>query len=100
MSFRQSGIPGILLTDYGMATGVEELVSPGGRVIVAIEPICDFLVVPPLFTETAYRVKQELLILRIGCYPEICYADRQGKGEIDIYVRLVGFLPPSKTIPQ
>ena len=83
-----------------MATGIKELLASGGRVIVAIKPICDLLVIPPLFTETTYRVIQELLILRIGCYPEICYADRQGEGEIEIYVRLVGFLPPIKTIPQ
>ena len=83
-----------------MATGIKELLASGGRVIVAIKPICDLLVIPPLFTETLNGVKQELLILRIGCYPEIRYTDRQGKGEIDIYVRLVGFLPPNKTIPQ
>ena len=90
----------MLLFDDGLATGVKELLPPRSRVIVGIEPICDFLVVPPLFTETAYRVIQELLILRIGCYPEICYTDRQGKGEIDIYVRLVGFLPTSKIIQR
>ena len=56
MSFGQSGISGILLTDYGMATGVIELLAPGGRVIVAIEPICDLLVVPPFLTKTAYGV--------------------------------------------
>ena len=44
----------MFLFDDGMATGVKELLAPWGRVIVAIEPICDFLVIPPLLTELAY----------------------------------------------
>ena len=54
MSFRQSRIPGILLFDDGMGTGVIELLAPCGRVIVAIEPIGNLLIVPPLLTKTAY----------------------------------------------
>ena len=71
-----------------------------GRVIVAIEPIGNLLIVPPLLTETAYPVVQELLVGGIWCYPEVCDADRQGKGEINIYVRLVGFLPTNKIIQR
>ena len=83
-----------------MGTGVIELLTPYRLVVVAIEPICDLLEVPLLLTKISNGVVKELLILRIWCNPEICYANRQGEGEIDIYVRLVGFLPPSKTIPQ
>ena len=46
----------MLLFDNGMATGVIELFVPCHLVIVAIESICDFLVVPPLLTKLAYRV--------------------------------------------
>ena len=52
--FRQSRIPGILLFDDRYCVGIQELVSPGGRVIVAIEPIGNLLIVPPLLTKTAY----------------------------------------------
>jgi hypothetical protein len=75
--------------------------SSWGRVIVAIEPIGNLLVVPPLLTETAYPVVQELLVGGIWCYPEVCDADRQGKGKKDINsVILCGFLPPSKIIQR
>ena len=46
----------MFLFDDGMATRVIELLTPCRRVIVAVEPICDFLVVPPLLTKLAYRV--------------------------------------------
>ncbi len=54
MPFRQCRIPGILLFDDGMGTGVIELLVPGGLVIVAIEPIRNLLIVPPILTKTAY----------------------------------------------
>jgi hypothetical protein len=44
------------------------------------------LVVPPLFTETAYRVIQELLILGVGCNPEIGKTDFYGESEVNIGV--------------
>ena len=46
----------MFLFDDGLATGVKELLPPRSRVIVGIEPICDFLVVPPLLTKLGYRV--------------------------------------------
>ena len=46
----------MLLFDDRLATGVKELLTPWGRVIVAIEPIGNLLVVPPLFSKTAYPV--------------------------------------------
>ena len=46
----------MLLFDDGMATRVKELLAPWGRVIVAIEPICNLLIVPPLCSKTAYGV--------------------------------------------
>jgi len=48
-----------------------EHLAPWGRVIVAIQPIGNLLIVPPFRKKPAYRVIQELLILGIGCYPEI-----------------------------
>ena len=44
----------MLLFDDRLATGVKELLTPWGRVIVAIEPIGNLLIVPPLLTKTAY----------------------------------------------
>ena len=70
--------------------GTLKLLASWGFVIVFVQPICDLDIVPPLFTETAYRVIQELLILRIGCYPEISKTDFYGKGKKDVgCVRLV-----------
>ncbi len=46
----------MLLFDDGTATRVIELLAPSSRVIIAIEPICDLLVVPPLLTKSAYGV--------------------------------------------
>ena len=84
-----------------MATGIKELLASGGRVIVAIEPIRNLLVIPPFFTETLNGVKQELLILRIGCNPEIGKSFLYGECEVNISrVILRYFLPPKGSIPQ
>ena len=72
-----------------MATGIRELLATDRLVIVAIEPIRNLLVIPPLFTETLNGVKQELLILRIGCDPEIGKTNFYGESEVNIGVRLV-----------
>ena len=69
---------------------VKKSLPPGGRGIVLVHPICDLGVVPPLFTKPAYRVIQELLILGIGCYPEIGKTNFYGEGKKDVgSVRLV-----------
>jgi hypothetical protein len=46
----------MFLFDDGLATGVKELLASQGRVIVAIEPIGNLLIVPPFLTELAYGV--------------------------------------------
>ena len=56
VSFRQSGISQMLLFDDRLATRVKELLASRGRVIVAIEPIGNLLIVPPILTKTAYTV--------------------------------------------
>ena len=57
-----------------------------GRVIVAIEPIGNLLVAPPLFSKTAYGVVQKLLVFGVGCYPEIGKTHFQGESEVNIGV--------------
>jgi len=73
--------------------------TPWGRVIVAIELICDFLVVPPFRTKPAYRVIQELLILGIGCNPEIGKTDFYRKSEVNISVGRVDCLTTEQIYP-
>ena len=97
MSFRQSGIPSILLFDDGMATRVKELLAPSSRVIVAIEPIGNLLIVPPFRTKPAYRVIQELLILGIGCNPKIGKTNFYGESEVNISVGRVDCLTTEQT---
>ena len=46
----------MLLFDDGMGTGVIELLTPYRLVVVAIEPIGNLLIVPPLCTKTTYGV--------------------------------------------
>ena len=46
----------MLLFDDGTATRVIELLAPSSRVIIAIEPIRNLLVIPSLFTETLNSV--------------------------------------------
>ena len=83
----------MFLFDDGMATGVKELLTPWGRVIVAIEPICDLLVVPPFLSILAYRVIQELLVLRIGCNPQVGETTSNCEGKKDVgSVRISGLL--------
>ena len=67
--------------------------SSGGLKSVVIQPICDLNIVPPLFTILAYRFIQELLVLRIGCNPEIGETTSNFEGKKDVgSVILRGFL--------
>jgi len=59
-----------------MTTGVIELLTSWGLVIVGIEPISNLLVIPSLLTKSAYGVVEELLVLGIGCSPEVTCTDR------------------------
>ena len=75
--------------------GTLKLLAPCRRVIVLIEPICDLLVVPPLLTILAYRVVEKLLILRIGCDPQIGETTSNSESKKDVGgVILGGYLAP------
>ena len=74
----------MLLLNDGICRGVIEPLTPDRRVIVAIEPICNLLIVPPFRKKPAYRVIQELLILGIECYPEMGKTNFYGEGKKDV----------------
>ena len=100
ISSGQSHFSGLFLLHDGMCVGTLKLLTPWGLVFVLVQPIGNLGVIPPLFTETAYRVIQELLILGIGCNPEIGKTNFYGEGKKDISsVILWGFLPPYDSIP-
>ena len=54
---------------------------PKCREIVAIQPIGNLLIVPPLLAEIAYQPIQQLLIGGVGCNPEISKSDFYDEGE-------------------
>ena len=66
---------------------------PGCREIVAIQPICNLLVIPPLLAEIAYQPIQQLLIRGIRCNPEISESSfyREGKKDVSS-ITFRGFL--------
>ena len=84
VSFAQPGISQPLLLDDRLCRGIEESLASGGREIVAIQPIGNLLIVPPLLAEIAYQPIQQLLIGGIGCNPEISKSDFYCEGKKDI----------------
>jgi hypothetical protein len=59
-----------------MGMGALKLLASWGFVIVLVQPICDFLVMPSLLTKVSNGVVEELLVLGIGCSPEVTCTDR------------------------
>ncbi len=86
VSFAQPGISQPLLLDDRLCRGIEESLASGSREIIAIQPIGNLLIVPPLLAEIAYQPVQQLLIRGIGCNPEISISAfyREGKEYIGI----------------
>ena len=74
-----------------------EHLAPWGRVIVAIQPIGNLLMVPPFRKKPAYRVIQELLILGVGCNPEIGKSNFYGESEVNIGIGRVDCLTTEQT---
>jgi hypothetical protein len=64
-----------------MGMGTLKLLASWGFVIVLVQPICDFLVIPPLLTKIAYQPIQQLLIGGIWCNPKIGKTNFYGEGK-------------------
>ena len=64
--------------------GTLKLLASWGFVIVLVQPIGNLGVIPPFLPDLTNGVVEELLVLGIGCNPEIRYTDFYNEGEIDI----------------
>jgi hypothetical protein len=71
----------MLLLDDRLCRRIEESLASGSRETVAIQPIGNLLIVPPLLAEIAYQPIQQLLIRRIGCNPEISESSFYNEGK-------------------
>jgi len=74
----------MLLLHNGMDVSIQELLASSSAEIIAIQPIGNLLIVPPLLAEIAYQPIQQLLIGGIGCNPEISKSDFYCEGKKDI----------------
>ena len=76
VSLGQSHFSDPFLLNDGMDMGTLKLLTSWGSVIVLVQPIGNLGVIPLFLPELTNGVVEELLVLGIGCSPEVTCTDR------------------------